>query len=172
MSIPRPARRATSSTEESETAYKTIEKHQHDAFSFAFNYYEAVDYFMVRGEKRRGLIIDPGAASGLIGSETLRDLIESCVKPFGKEVKIETDISTPVSGIDGKSDRTLGRAVVPLLTAGKPITFTGEIIGAWRWLTLSGLGRKPFTSWTTSHHVHKLVRKRRWSLGDLSKGRA
>ena len=155
LSIPRPARRATSYTEESETAPKVIEKHQHDAFSFAFNYYEAVDYFMVRGEKRRGLIIDPGAASGLIGSETLRDLIQSCVTPFGKEVKIETDVSTPVSGIDGKSDRTLGRAVVPLLTAGKQITFTGEIIGGDGSLcpalvgnpSLRGLHAIMFTSW-------------------------
>ena len=38
------------------------------------------EYFSVRGERRRGLIIDPGAASGLIGTETLRDLIEECVK--------------------------------------------------------------------------------------------
>lgn len=40
-------------------SHKVIEKHQHDAFSFAFNYYEAVDYFMVRGEKIRGFIIEP-----------------------------------------------------------------------------------------------------------------
>jgi hypothetical protein len=155
MSIPRPARRATSSTDESETAYKAVEKNHHEAFNFAFNFYEAVDYFMVRGQKRRGLIIDPGAASGLIGSETLRDLIDVCVKPFGKEVKIETDISTPVSGIDGKSDKTLGRAVVPLLTAGKQITFTGEIIGGDGSLcpalvgnpSLRGLQAIMFTSW-------------------------
>ena len=41
-------------------------------------------FFTVRGERRRGLIVDPGAASGLVGTETLRDIIESCVTPAGK----------------------------------------------------------------------------------------
>ena len=86
---------------------------------------------MVRGEKRRGLIIDPGAASGLIGSETLRDIIATCVQPYGKssDVAIDTSVTSPVSGISGSSDRTLGKVTIPLVTAGLPISFTGEIIG-------------------------------------------
>ena len=54
-------------------------------------------YFTVKGEKRRGLIVDPGAASGLVGSETLRDLVENCVK--GKNFTIDKDKVVPVSGI-------------------------------------------------------------------------
>ena len=39
------------------------------------------EYFTVRGERRRGLIVDPGAASGLVGSETLTDIMETCIIP-------------------------------------------------------------------------------------------
>ena len=42
-------------------------------------------YHTVQGRRRRGLIIDPGAANGLIGSETLRDLIDNVDK--SKEVQ-------------------------------------------------------------------------------------
>eukprot|EP00435_Cladocopium_sp_Y103_P000209 s1993_g1.t1 len=130
LSIPRSSTRTKSTQDESNYEYNKPEKKIHDAFSFAFNnYYQSTDYFMVRGQKRRGLIIDPGAASGLIGSETLRDLVATCVKPFGKEITIEKDVTSPVSGIDGKSDHTLGRATVPLLSSGKAIKFCGEVIG-------------------------------------------
>ena len=103
------------------------------AFSFAFNYHyqEMAEYFAVRGEKRRGLIIDPGAASGLIGSETLRDLIQHCVKSKGKddELAINRNKTSPVSGISGVSDQTLGEITVPLTSGGHQISFTGEVLG-------------------------------------------
>ena len=35
-------------------------------------------YHTIQGRRRRGLIIDPGAANGLVGSETLRDLLQHC----------------------------------------------------------------------------------------------
>ena len=126
-------RSTTSSTENVAEATEKLEKKHLTAFNFAFNFYEAMDYFMVKGEKRRGLVIDPGAASGLIGSETLRDLIDHCVAPFGKEkdVVINKVIRSPVSGISGGSDRTLGQVTVPLRTSGCPIiiSYTGEVIG-------------------------------------------
>ena len=123
---------SSSSTENvAEAANEKLEKKHLAAFNFAFNFYEAADYFMVKGEKRRGLVIDPGAASGLIGSETLRDLIDHCVAPFGKEkdVVINKDVRSPVSGISGGSDQTLGQVTVPLCTGGCPISYTGEVIG-------------------------------------------
>ena len=132
MSIPRSSTRTRSTSDGHGQEHGAVmpEKRIHEAFSFAFsNYYQATDYFMVRGQKRRGLIIDPGAASGLIRSETLRDLVATCVKPFGKEISIEKDVTSPVSGIDGKSDQTLGRVTVPLLSSGKAIKFCGEVIG-------------------------------------------
>ena len=68
---------------------------------------------MVRGQKRRGLLIDPGAASGRIGSETLRDLLETCVNPHAgqDQYEIRFDRTSPVSGISG-SDRTLGQVTI------------------------------------------------------------
>ena len=96
-----------------------------------YHYQEMAEYFAVRGEKRRGLIIDPGAASGLIGSETLRDLIQHCVKSKGKddELAINRNKTSPVSGISGVSDQTLGEITVPLTSGGHQISFTGEVLG-------------------------------------------
>ena len=88
-------------------------------------------FFTVRGERRRGLIVDPGAASGLVGTETLRDMIQSCVAPHGKQddIKYSHDKSTPVSGISGEADQTLGEVVLPLTTGGQAIQLKGEMIG-------------------------------------------
>eukprot|EP00435_Cladocopium_sp_Y103_P076100 s59_g76.t1 len=121
---------ANTDSGEDQTIPQSEKKHL-NAFSFAFNYnyYETAEYFAVRGEKRRGLIIDPGAASGLIGCDTLKDLIEHCIKPYGKEISIDKSITSPVSGISGGSDRTLGQVTIPLVTGGCPISFTGEVIG-------------------------------------------
>ena len=73
-------------------------------------------YFAVRGEKRYGLLIDPGAASGLVGSDTLRQLLDNCVKPAGKqdEMTIDYNKTVPVSGINGVSENTLGQISLPL----------------------------------------------------------
>ena len=88
-------------------------------------------FFTVRGERRRGLIVDPGAASGLVGTETLRDMIQSCIAPHGKQddIKYSYDKSTPVSGISGEADQTLGEVILPLTTGGQAIQFKGEMIG-------------------------------------------
>ena len=88
-------------------------------------------FFTVRGERRRGLIVDPGAASGLVGTETLRDMIQSCIAPHGKQdgIKYSFDKTTPVSGISGEADQTLGEVVLPLTTGGQAIQFKGEMIG-------------------------------------------
>ena len=40
------------------------------AFTFASSFFDIKEYFVVRGQKSQGPIIDPGAASGLVGSET------------------------------------------------------------------------------------------------------
>ena len=101
------------------------------AFSFVSSFYDSHEYFVVRGQKRQGLIVDPGAASGLIGSETLRELLNNCVEPYGlaDQVEIKKDKTSPVSGISGMSDRTLGQVTIPLVTNGQSISFTGEVLG-------------------------------------------
>ena len=90
------------------------------AHSYATNIYNSnASYHTVRGEKRRGLLVDPGAASGLIGSETLRDLLEHCV-PESKvqDIHWRYDRTSNVSGISGNPESTLGEVSIPLTLSG------------------------------------------------------
>ena len=45
-------------------------------------------YLSVNGETRCGLLVDPGAARGLIGKRTLKHIIETTLKPLGIAKKI------------------------------------------------------------------------------------
>ena len=112
------------------------EKRHGAAFSFAVFHADRKagvheNYFNVRGEKRHGLLIDPGAASGLIGSDTLKELMDHCIHPLGRsnEVVMDHMKSTPVSGISGGANHTLGEVTLPLQAGGQSITFTAEVIG-------------------------------------------
>ena len=88
-------------------------------------------YHMIKGIKRRGLLVDPGAAAGLIGSETLRDLVEECLKPHGLQEQIQwTERRTSVTGISGKGDETLAEVSFQFSLEGdKTGTFTGDVLG-------------------------------------------
>ena len=125
----------TSSTTTAEEYKETKQDKQH-AKAFTFAVFHSQDlpheqYFAVKGEKRHGLLIDPGAASGLVGSGTLKQLLDHCVRPSGRqdEVKFDYDKSTPVSGISGSSDATLGQVTLPLVAGGHPITYTADVLG-------------------------------------------
>ena len=84
-------------------------------------------FHTVHGVKRRGLLIDPGAAAGLIGSETLRDLMESC------NMKAEditwTESTASITGISGEPDKALGRVKLKLPFKNMEATFTADVIG-------------------------------------------
>ena len=82
-------------------------------------------YHQVRGRERHGLLIDPGAASGLIGSETLRLL-----QPFMTTAPLlDHNKTTPVSGISGSSESTLGEVTLSFSVAGTNLTYTAEVLG-------------------------------------------
>ncbi|CAE7724343.1 unnamed protein product, partial [Symbiodinium necroappetens] len=100
-------------------------------FTFATSIYNATTtYHTVRGEKRRGLLVDPGAASGLIGSETLRDLMDSCLDQAHRdEVKWCHDKTNNVSGISGTPEATLGEVHLPLRMSGVAGTFSADVLG-------------------------------------------
>ena len=89
-------------------------------------------YHTVNGRRRRGLIIDPGAANGLVGTETLRDLLQHIDK--AKQVS-ETIVWRPrqaeVTGISGSADTTLGEITMPLpmLTGIKEANYKADVIG-------------------------------------------
>eukprot|EP00439_Symbiodinium_sp_Y106_P007567 s6027_g1.t1 len=72
-------------------------------------------YLTIQGRRRRGLIIDPGAANGLVGSETLRDLLQHC--DLSEQVKSSitwAEKQSEVTGISGSADTTLGEVLLRL----------------------------------------------------------
>ncbi|CAE7557756.1 RE2, partial [Symbiodinium sp. CCMP2456] len=123
-------RAETESPEDAETATSSSYAKTLD-FTFATGIYsDSLSYHTVLGVKRRGLLVDPGAASGLVGSETLRDLMEHCV-PGNKEhaVQWRYDRTNSVSGINGTPEQTLGEVSLPLKMAELNSTYSAEVIG-------------------------------------------
>ena len=89
-------------------------------------------YHTVHGRRRRGLIIDPGAANGLIGSETLRDLIANVDK--SEEVKQSirwSEKKSEVTGISGAADTTLGevRIGLPMIPGLETASYVADVVG-------------------------------------------
>ena len=89
-------------------------------------------YHTVQGRRRRGLIIDPGAANGLIGSETLRDLIDNVDK--SKEVTESmrwSEKKSEVTGISGAADTTLGevRIGLPMIPGLESASYVADVVG-------------------------------------------
>ena len=75
--------------------------------------------------------MDPGAASGLGGSDAVKDYIDQCLKPSGLDKTITKDLNRvhDVTGIDGVSDSTLGSITVPLPATSYPNHFIMDVIG-------------------------------------------
>ena len=87
-------------------------------------------YHTIQGKKRRGLLIDPGAASGLIGSETLRDLVEHCIPQTDRSQNVTwSSKTTSVAGISGESDKTLGEVCLRLNASNRNIAYKGDVLG-------------------------------------------
>eukprot|EP00435_Cladocopium_sp_Y103_P061079 s1483_g22.t1 len=64
----------------------------------------AESYHMVNGKKVHGLLVDPGASSGLMGTETLRELLSSGMVPQDKVKDIAwLPSTTTVTGISGQA---------------------------------------------------------------------
>ncbi|CAE8645278.1 unnamed protein product, partial [Polarella glacialis] len=85
-------------------------------------------YHSVRGVKRHGLLIDPGAASGLIGSDTLKEFRDEILLPLGVDI-ICRPTTQNVSGISGKPEPALSRVTMPIFPGIKSSTFTADVIG-------------------------------------------
>ncbi|CAE8689120.1 unnamed protein product, partial [Polarella glacialis] len=85
-------------------------------------------YRSVRGVKRHGLLIDPGAASGLIGSDTLKEYRDEILLPHGVDI-ICRPTTQNVSGISGKPEPALSRVTMPIFPGIKSSTFTADVIG-------------------------------------------
>ena len=88
-------------------------------------------FHQVRGKTMRGILIDPGAARGLIGSETLRILIDEVVKPNGLEKLIKWKKSKHTfTGISPKAESSLGMVVMPIGLIGLATSnYVADVIG-------------------------------------------
>lgn len=94
---------------------------------------ESMDsYHMVRGRRVCGLLVDPGASSGLVGTDTLNELLNSGMVPSGRQDEvIYGPSSTTVTGISGQSDNTLAQVTLPFDLGGDqvPASYTADLIG-------------------------------------------
>ena len=70
---------------------------------------------MVKGTKLWGIIFDPGAAASLIGTQTLSDFATYVLEPHGRQLVVDEDAPTMTfCGIEGRSQKSPGRVIVPI----------------------------------------------------------
>ncbi|CAE7218696.1 unnamed protein product [Symbiodinium sp. CCMP2592] len=100
-------------------------------FHFPVALYADREHFhMIGGNKRRGLLVDPGASNGLIGSETLRDIMDTCLTAKTRPKVQWSDKVANVSGISGAQNQTLGEVTLPLGFGEEGRgTFTADVLG-------------------------------------------
>ena len=118
-------------TEEDETAGAQESKAAKNlSFHFPVSLYAEREHFhMIDGAKRRGLLVDPGASNGLIGSETLRDMMSSCLGEKERSKVRWSSKTAQVSGISGAKDQTLGEITVPVNFGNGRGSFTADVLG-------------------------------------------
>ena len=100
------------------------------------SYHETEDgneiFHTVGGRRRRGLIIDPGAANGLVGTETLRDLLADVDKAQQVKDALEwKHKESEVTGISGAADTTLGeiKMSLPMIPGLEESHYKADVIG-------------------------------------------
>ena len=99
-------------------------------FSFALGIFSSLEsYHTVKGDKRRGLLVDPGAASGLVGSETLRDLLSVLPTEKQQAVTWNHEKQHSVSGISGTPESTMGEVTIPLTLSGAHGAYRADVLG-------------------------------------------
>ena len=123
---------------------------------------DAVDAFhVVRGKRIPGLLVDPGAASGLVGTDTLRELMQAVPPGFEEAIQWQPS-STQVTGISGQSDATLARISIPFevdsVNAGSnvPAEYTADFVGR-LWIKLPSSSPKFELETNASHGTHPVV---------------
>jgi hypothetical protein len=87
-------------------------------------------YTSVRGVRHYGLIIDPGASKGLIGQETLNEIIQYVLKPAGLDKHVQwTTSRAKFTGISKTVEMSLGVVTFPIGLVGlKNSTFSADVI--------------------------------------------
>eukprot|EP00974_Lingulodinium_polyedra_P002022 190278-Lingulodinium_polyedra.AAC.1 len=84
---------------------------------------------VVKGTKRHGLIVDPGAAAALMGTETLRSYQQEVLEAVGRKLAFMSTDATFV-GVDGRPEAGQASCRLPLGLAGaESVHFTTDLIG-------------------------------------------
>ena len=83
----------------------------------------------VRGGNMCGLIVDPGASAGIMGTETMREVVQKHLESTGLDYTLEPPTAT-FTGLGGKSDSGLGVSNMPIGIPGcANVTFKADLIG-------------------------------------------
>ena len=85
----------------------------------------------VRGTYHYGLLVDPGASRGLIGMDTLRDIIHYILRPLGLHKQVLWYASNAkFAGISPTQESALARCVIPIGLLGViGSTYGADVIG-------------------------------------------
>jgi len=83
-------------------------------------------YHMVRGTKMFGVLHDPGASSGLVGTDTAKDIMDNCLRVADVQIR---DSDATLTGISGQGDASCGEIKFPLHLANIDSNFVGDLIG-------------------------------------------
>eukprot|EP00959_Pyramimonas_sp_CCMP1952_P454650 9470231-Pyramimonas_sp.AAC.1 len=86
---------------------------------------------VVQGVGRLGLLVDTGASSALMGTDTLRIFLDKVVEPVGIENEVSFGPSTSMfTGVGGRPEPGLRMCTMPLGVPGLPgATFSTDLIG-------------------------------------------
>ena len=87
--------------------------------NMAYNYPATGEAFgtmhVVRGVERLGLLVDTGASSALMGTDTLRVFLDKVVEPMGAMSEVSFGPSSSVfTGVGGKPEPGLSVCTLPL----------------------------------------------------------
>lgn len=87
-------------------------------------------YHTVRGRKRFGLIMDPGASSRVVGTDTCLDYARNVLGARDQRRITIEESTARFAGIDGEETRGLGHINMPLGLPGWPnATYKGDMLG-------------------------------------------
>jgi hypothetical protein len=89
------------------------------------------NFHIVKGTEHYGILIDPGAAKGLIGIDTLKDIFEHVLKPNGMMKHVHwTTSKNRFTGISATPQYSLGSCTFPIGLKGfQRSTFTCDVLG-------------------------------------------
>jgi len=89
----------------------------------------ASQFHTVKGRHLHGLIVDPGACDGIIGTHTLSRYAQDRLWPKNLDISTRPSVGT-FSGINGEPKPGMGRATIPLGLPGFPgAVFEADMLG-------------------------------------------